>query len=62
MKIVFHERYYNSEYAGDPAAAPGRLEGIISLLSHRKEFKFIEPERANKEDILSLVLAVSFIL
>jgi len=52
MKIVFHERYYNSDYVGDPAAAPGRLEGIISLLSHKKEFEFLEPERAKKKDIL----------
>jgi len=52
MKIVFHERYYNSDYAGDPAAAPGRLEGIIDLLSKRKEYEFIQPEPAMKEDIL----------
>jgi len=52
MKIVFHNRYYNSDYAGDPAAEPGRLEGIINLLSKRKEFEFIEPEPAKKEDIL----------
>ena len=52
MKIVFHEKYYNSDYASDPAAAPGRLEGIIDLLSKRKEFEFIKPESAKKEDIL----------
>lgn len=52
MKIVFHEIYYNSDYAGDPAAAPGRLEGIIDLLSSRDEYKFIQPKTAMKEDIL----------
>jgi acetoin utilization deacetylase AcuC-like enzyme len=52
MKIVFHERYYNSDYARDPAAEPGRLEGIIDLLKRRKEFEFIKPEPAQKEDIL----------
>ena len=52
MKIVFHERYYNSDYAGDPAAEPGRLEGIVDLLSNRGEFEFIKPEPAKKEDIL----------
>ncbi|MBY8984187.1 MAG: histone deacetylase family protein [Candidatus Lokiarchaeota archaeon] len=52
MKIVFHERYYNSNYARDPAAEPGRLEGIVKLLSKRKEFEFIKPEPAKKEDIL----------
>ncbi|MFX1323951.1 MAG: histone deacetylase family protein [Promethearchaeota archaeon] len=52
MKIVFHEKYYNSNYATDPAAAPGRLEGVIELLSQRKDFEFIKPEPANKEDVL----------
>ena len=52
MKIVFHERYYNSDYAMDPAANPGRLEGIIELLSKNNEFEFITPKPATKEDIL----------
>lgn len=52
MKIVFHERYYNTDYAMDPAASPGRLEGIIDLLSKNKEFEFITPKPATKEDIL----------
>ena len=52
MKIVFHERYFNSNYAMDPAAEPGRLEGIVDILSKRKESEFIKPEPAKKEDIL----------
>ncbi|MFX1529800.1 MAG: hypothetical protein ACFFBC_01665 [Promethearchaeota archaeon] len=52
MKIVFHERYYNSNYAMDPAAEVGRLEGIIELLSRNKDFEFITPKPAAKEDIL----------
>ena len=52
MKIVFHKRYYNSSYAMDPAAAPGRLEGIIDLLSKNEDYEFIEPNPATKEDIL----------
>ncbi len=52
MKIVFHERYYNSSYSRDPAAEPGRLEGIVDLLSKRKGYEFIKPEPAKKEDIL----------
>jgi acetoin utilization deacetylase AcuC-like enzyme len=52
MKIVFHERYYNSDYAMDPAAKAGRLEGIIGLLHETKEFEFITPKPATKEDIL----------
>ncbi len=52
MKIVFHKKYYNSGYAMDPAAASGRLEGIIEILSNNTEFEFIEPITAAKEDIL----------
>jgi len=52
MKIVFHERYYNESYAMDPAASPGRLEGIIDLLSSDKEYDFIAPKLASKDDIL----------
>ena len=52
MKIVFHERYYNSDYSMDPAASPGRLEGIVELLTKNKEFEFITPKPATKEDIL----------
>jgi len=52
MKIVFHERYYNSSYAMDPAAAPGRLEGIIDILSNNEDYEFIEPNSATKKDIL----------
>ena len=52
MKIVFHERYYNSEYAGDPSASPGRLEGIMDTLSRNKEYEIITPTPAIEEDIL----------
>ena len=52
MKIVFHEKYYNSEYAWDPAASVGRLEGIINLISENKEYEIITPKPANEEDIL----------
>ncbi|MCP4136532.1 MAG: histone deacetylase family protein [bacterium] len=53
MKIIFHERYYNSRYAGDPAAAPGRLENIMETI-HRKqdEYDILVPEPASEEDIL----------
>ena len=52
MKIVFHEKYYNSNYANDPAADSGRLEGIIDILSQNKDYEFVIPEPAKKEDIL----------
>ncbi|MBY9004545.1 MAG: histone deacetylase family protein [Candidatus Lokiarchaeota archaeon] len=52
MKIIFHERYYDSTYAMDPAAASGRLEGIVEILSKNEDFEFISPQPATKEDIL----------
>ncbi len=53
MKIIFHEKFFNSDYAHDPAAAPGRLDGIIEALSGKEDrFEFIRPEPAAEEDIL----------
>ncbi len=52
MKIVFHEKYYNSEYAWDPAASAGRLEGIMNLISKNNEYEIIIPKPATEEDIL----------
>jgi len=53
MKIVFHEKYFNSDYASDPAAAPGRLEGIMDIINSKKDkYEIIIPEPANEEDIL----------
>jgi acetoin utilization deacetylase AcuC-like enzyme len=52
MKVVFHERYYNSNYAVDPAAGAGRLDGIINLMKSKPDYEFIKPEPATEEDIL----------
>ncbi len=52
MQIVFHERYYNSNYAMDPAASSGRIESIMEVLSKHDEYNVIEPKPAEKEDIL----------
>lgn len=52
MKIIFHEKYYNSDYAWDPAASVGRLEGIMELISGKKEYEIITPNPATEEDIL----------
>jgi acetoin utilization deacetylase AcuC-like enzyme len=52
MKIVFHERYFTSDYSMDPAASPGRLEGIMDKLKANKEYEIIEPKPASEEDIL----------
>ena len=55
MKVVFHEKYYNSEYAWDPAASPGRLDGIIKIILDNKnkdQLEIITPRPATEEEIL----------
>ncbi len=53
MKIVFHEKYYNSEYAWDPAASVGRLDGIMEIIESKpNDYEIIIPEPAIEEDIL----------
>jgi acetoin utilization deacetylase AcuC-like enzyme len=52
VKIVFHEKYYNSNYAMDPAASAGRLEGIMKSLSKNSNYEIIKPNPVSKEDIL----------
>ncbi|MEM1579007.1 MAG: histone deacetylase family protein [Archaeoglobaceae archaeon] len=48
MKIVFHPKFY-IPYTSDPAAQAGRMEAIVAEL---RDFEFVEPEMAIKEDIL----------
>ena len=53
MKIVFHKRYYNCSYSSNPAAAKGRLDGIMEIiLSKPEDYEIITPESAVEEDIL----------
>ncbi len=48
MKIVFHPKFYEV-YTSDPAARAGRMESIVEEL---KDYEFLEPESAEREDIL----------
>lgn len=52
MKIVFHDRFYVANYSMDPAASPGRIKSIMNKLKENKDFEFIIPTPATKEDIL----------
>lgn len=52
MKIVFHDRFYVANYSMDPAASPGRIKSIMNKLEENKDFEFIIPTPATKEDIL----------
>ncbi|MCL6560206.1 MAG: histone deacetylase family protein [Firmicutes bacterium] len=49
MKVIFHERF-REVYDTDPAAAQGRLDGIVDEL--RGHFEFVEPKAADESDIL----------
>lgn len=51
--VVFHDHYYDYRYASDPAAAPGRLERIISTVEEKKIFyRMVTALPAAEEDIL----------
>jgi len=53
MKIIFHERYFDSTYARDPAAEPGRLESILRVIQqHKQEYEILVPKPASREDLL----------
>jgi acetoin utilization deacetylase AcuC-like enzyme len=53
MLIVFHKKYYSSSYALDPAASPGRLEGIMKIIKSNKTYEIISPEPARDTDIVN---------
>lgn len=51
MKIIFHTDFYRV-YTSDPAAASGRMESIIKVISGH--YEFIEPAAAKEEDIVAV--------
>jgi len=52
MKIVFSEKFFESDYASDAASVPGRLEGIVDSLRRDSSMFFMLPQPAVEEDIL----------
>jgi len=48
MKIIFHPRF-NEVYTNDPAAAPGRMEAMVTALE--RDFEFVEPNPASDRDL-----------
>jgi len=55
LKVVFHEEFYRV-YAGDPAAAAGRMEAVISAIEPHAEFIAATP--AADEEIAAVHTAV----
>ncbi len=51
MKVIFHEDFYQ-EYTSDPAAAPGRMEAITSVIEGETEFITAQP--ASEADIAAV--------
>jgi len=51
MKVIFHDDFYQA-YASDPAAAAGRMEGVIKVIESKAEFITAEP--ASKDDIAAV--------
>ena len=51
MKVVFHEAFYQV-YAGDPAAAAGRMEAIVDVIKPAADF--VEPVPATEEQIAAV--------
>lgn len=53
VQIIFHDKYYNSDYAMDSAALPGRLEGIMEVVQSKPDmYTIVKPEPASDSDIL----------
>jgi len=52
MKILFDDRFYNSDYADDGASVPGRMEAIMDKLSPTGNFERVRPRTASEDEIL----------
>ena len=51
MKVIFHPDFYRV-YTSDPAAAPGRMESVVDVVSSHHEVT--EPAPATEEDIAAV--------
>jgi len=51
MKILFHNDFHQV-YTSDPAAAEGRMQSIVNVIS--EEYTFLEPTPAPEEDITAI--------
>ncbi|MEI7433510.1 MAG: hypothetical protein WCJ93_04580 [Methanomicrobiales archaeon] len=52
MKILFHEKFCESDYASNGAADPGRMEAIMDMISQDHSFEIIRPHPADEEALL----------
>ena len=52
MKILFHDKFYESDYATDGASIPGRLESIMTVLGSGGNFEIVRPMSASEDTLL----------
>ena len=52
MLVVFNEKFTSSDYAANAAAAPGRMESIMSAIRDSSQFEVVEAPPASESDIL----------
>ncbi len=51
MKIVFNDRFYNSDYTNDGASASGRMEAIMDCIINESGYQIIQCDAAELSDI-----------
>jgi acetoin utilization deacetylase AcuC-like enzyme len=52
MKILFHEKFYESDYADNGSSAPGRMEAIMESIHRETTYVVVQPAAASEKDIL----------
>lgn len=52
MKILFHEKFCESDYANNGASEPGRMEAIMDVIRQDVNFEIIRPHPAGEEEVL----------
>ena len=60
MKILFHDKFYESDYATDGASISGRLESIMTVLGSGGDFEIANPLPAT-EDLLLLAHTQAYV-
>ena len=52
MKILFDDRFCNSDYADNGASVPGRMEAIMDVIGQESSFEVVRPSPADEEEVL----------
>jgi len=51
MKILFHDTFYESDYADDCASVPGRLEAIMAVIGSESTFEILRHQPASEDAV-----------